>query len=142
MTSSPIAEDVAASPVDDPSRVVEIVAPRQPEGHGLLFKVLKTGRLYRLDAARDPHMPSSWCFRICRCASAGTVDVTERPWYGGNRMTRDDLAAAVAAIREAPDDWLALPQHTDLRAWVLEDRPVEALDPVLALRSIRRVPTG
>jgi hypothetical protein len=142
MTSSPIAEAVEASPAGVADGVVEVVPSRQPEGHGLHFKVRMTGRLYRLDAARDPHMPRFWCFRISRCVSAGTVDATERPWYGGDRMTREELPAALAVIRAAPDDWLALPQHTDLRAWVLADRPVEALYPARALGPMRRAQTG
>ena len=140
MTAQPIAESAKTSPVE--SGVVEIVPARQPEGHGFSFKVRATGRLYRLDSARDPKMPRFWCFRICRCASAGTIDATERPWYGGDRMNREDLPAALAAIRSAPDDWLALPQHGDLRAWLLEDRPVEALPPALAPATTRRVQTG
>jgi hypothetical protein len=47
-------------------------------------------------------------------------------------MAREDLPAAVAAIRAAPADWLALPQHGSLREWVLEDGPVEGPRPVVA----------
>jgi hypothetical protein len=48
----------------------------------------------------------------------------------------------MAAIRVAPDDWLAQPQHADLREWLLEDRPIVPLRPALAPASARRVQTG
>jgi hypothetical protein len=144
MTQSLTADPAALAPapaMDAAKDLVEVVASRQPEGHGFHFKVRASGRVYRLDSARDPRQPRFWCFRISRCASAGVVDATERPWYGGDRMTREDLPAAIAAIRAAPADWLALPQHGDLREWVLEDRLIEALPPALAPASARRVRT-
>ncbi|HEY7036689.1 MAG TPA: hypothetical protein VH482_35505 [Thermomicrobiales bacterium] len=137
MTPSPPAE-LPDSPAL-PAPAVELVASRQPEGHGFHFKVRTSGRVYRLDAARDPRQPRFWCFRICRCASSGVVDATERPWYGGDRMTREDLPPAVEAIRTALPDWLALPEHDDLRAWVMEERSVEALPRQLAPAMARRV---
>jgi hypothetical protein len=120
---------------------VELVASRQPEGHGFHFKILSSGRIYRVDAARDPRQPRFWCFRIWRCASSGVVDATERPWYGGDRMTREDLPAAVEAIRTALYDWLALPQHGDLRVWVMEARTIEPLPRELAPAMSRRART-
>lgn len=54
-------------------------------------------------------------------------------------MTREDLPPAVDAIRSALADWLALPQHDALRAWVLEERPVAPLPPVLAPAALRRI---
>lgn len=139
MTPSPTAElsDSPTAEADD----VEVVASRQPEGHGFHFKVRTSGRVYRLDAARDPRQPRFWCFRISRCASAGVVDETERPWYGGDRMTREDLPPAVGAIRTALSDWLALPQHGALREWVMEERSIEALPPELAPAMSRRART-
>jgi hypothetical protein len=141
MTKGTTVVPAEATALDDAGGIVEVIASRQPEGHGFQFKVRASGRVYRLDSARDPRQPRFWCFRISRCASTGVVDATEQPWYGGDRMTRDDLAAAVAAIRAAPADWLALPQHGDLREWVLEDRSIEALPPALAPASARRVRT-
>jgi hypothetical protein len=138
MTKGTTVVPAEATALDDAAGIVEVIASRQPEGHGFHFKVRASGRVYRLDSARDPRQPRFWCFRISRCASAGIADPTEQPWYGGDRMTRDDLAAAVAAIRAAPVDWLALPQHGDLREWVLEDRAIEALPPALAPASTRR----
>jgi hypothetical protein len=117
---------------------VEVVVSRQSEGHGFHFKVRASDRLYRLDAARDPRQPRFWCFRISRCTSSGVVDASERPWYGGDLMTREDLPGAVAAIRTALADWLALPEHDALREWVLEESPVVPLPSALAPAATRR----
>lgn len=138
MTPPPPDQDESASP-PGPAEIVEVVPSRQPEGHGFYFKVQASGRLYRLDSARDPQLPRFWCFRIYRCAASGVVDSNERPWFGGDRMTREELPAAVAAIRAAASDWLALPEHGDLRAWVLEDRPVETMHAALLPNRARRV---
>lgn len=137
MTPSPTAELPDSPALEAPG--VELVASRQPEGHGFHFKVRTNGHVYRLDAARDPRQPRFWCFRICRCASSGVVDVTERPWYGGDRMTRDDLPAAVEAIRTRLADWLALPEHDALRAWVMEERSIGVLPLELAPAIARRM---
>jgi hypothetical protein len=126
MTQPPTVEPIELSATADRDDAVEVVPARQPDAHGFHFKVRSSGRIYRLDAARDPHLPRFWCFRISRCAASGTVDLSERPWFGGDRMTREDLPEAVAAIRAAPGDWLALPQNGELRRWVLEDAPADA----------------
>jgi hypothetical protein len=121
---------------------VEVIPTHQSEAHGFHFKVRATGRIYRLDVARDPHLPRFWCFRVSRCTASGTVDPTELPWFGGDRMTREELPAAVAIIRASPNDWLALPSHGSLRTWVLEDRPAEPLAPALSPAWMRRVQSG
>ena len=126
MTPPPTAETAGASAPADRDEAVELFAAREPAGHGFHFRVRASGRVYRLDAVRDPHLPRFWCFRVCRCAESGTVDLTERPWFGGDRMAREDLPDAVAAIRAAPSAWLALPQNGALRQWVLEEAPAEA----------------
>lgn len=140
MTAPPVAQPSETSWADTATDIVEILPSKQPEGHGFSFKVQSNGRHYRLDSARDPHQPRFWCFRICQCTPAGTVDVTERPWYGGDRMTRNDLPSALAAIRVSLDDWLALPQHADLRDWLLEDRPTVPQHPLISLPTTRRLP--
>lgn len=119
-TTTETASETTASLIDD---LVEVLPSRYPEGQGFSFKVRSNGRIYRLDSAREPNAPRFWCFRVVRCSTAGIVDISERPWYGGDRMTREEVPAAVAAIREAPGQWLALPQHADLRAWVIQDAP-------------------
>jgi hypothetical protein len=142
MNPEPPTESAELSPPTDGDDAVEVVPARQSEGHGFHFKVRASGGIYRLDAARDPHMPRFWCFRISRCTASGTVDPAERPWFGGDRMTREELPEAVAAIRASPGDWLALPQQAELRTWVLEDRPIETLSPALAPGWTRRMQTG
>jgi hypothetical protein len=136
MTPGTTAERPDSLPLE--VRDVEVVASRQPEGHGFHFKVKANERVYRIDAARDPRQPRFWCFRVSRCTSAGMVDATERPWYGGDRMTRDDLPSAIDAIRASLSDWLALPQHGELREWVMEERTIEALPRELAPAVLRR----
>ena len=142
MTAQLADEPAAMAAVVGGGDIVEVVPARQSEAHGFHFKVRASGRIFRLDAARDPHLPRFWCFRISLCTASGTVDPTERPWFGGDRMTREELPAAVAAIRAAPCDWLALPQHGDLRTWVLEDRPPEPLSPALAPGWMRKAPSA
>ncbi|MEA2514562.1 MAG: hypothetical protein QOF01_4676 [Thermomicrobiales bacterium] len=138
MTPPPSPETANAQEAGVVEDAIDLVASRDSEGHGFQFKVRASGRVYRLDSARDPHLPRFWCFRICRCTSAGTVDPRERPWYGGDRMTREELPAAVAAIRAGPTEWLALPEHAELRRWVLEDAPIEAIRPGLTPGPARR----
>lgn len=118
--ASPVMDSVALITFDTPDGRIELISSRMSEGQGFSFKVTSSGRIYRIDSAREPHSPRFWCFRIVRCSTAGVVDITERPWYGGDRTTRDDLSAAVTAIRSAPDQWLALPQHADLRTWIFQ----------------------
>jgi len=131
MTQSSVTQlpstSVSAAPatsVETTDGIVEILPSRYPEGQGFSFKVRSNGRIYRLDSAREPNTPRFWCFRVVRCSTAGIVDISERPWYGGDRMNREELPAAVAAIRAAPDQWLALPQHSELRNWVVQASPV------------------
>lgn len=126
MTPRPADERAGASAPADRDEAVELFAAREPAGHGFHFKARASGRVYRLDAVRDPHLPRFWCFRISRCAASGVVDLTERPWFGGDRLAREDLPDAVAAIRAALGDWLALPENGELRCWVLEDAPTGA----------------
>jgi hypothetical protein len=142
MTPPPTAEPAELSAAAGQDDAVEVVPTRQPEGHGFHFRVRASGRVYRLDSVRDPHLPRFWCFRISRCAASGMVDLTERPWFGGDRMTREDLPDAVAAIRVALGEWLALPQNGELRHWVLEDVPRNGLGAMAVSRPARGACTG
>ena len=124
-------DSVSATSTDT---LIDVLPSRYPEGQGFSFRVRSNGRIFRLDSAREPNAPRFWCFRVVRCSTAGIVDISERPWYGGNRMNREELPAAVAAIRAAPDEWLA--QHTDLRNWVVQASPV-AQEEVLMPKTAR-----
>jgi hypothetical protein len=94
MNAQSTTEPAELSAAVDREDVVEVVPARQSEAHGFHFKARASGRIYRLDAARDPHLPRFWCFRISRCTASGTVDPTENPLFGGDRMTRKELPAA------------------------------------------------
>ncbi len=63
------------------------------------------------------------------------ADTTERPWYGAAGMTRDELPAAVQAIRADVEGWLAQDGHADLRTWLLAAGETEPLGAPPASRS-------
>lgn len=123
-TAEPVRETESAS-VQTDFDDVELITPRHPELHGFHFKVRASGRVFRLDAARDPQLPRFWCFSISRCIGSGVIDESERPWFGGDRMTREELPAAVTEIRSRFDEWLQLPQHSDLRDWIFDAPSVD-----------------
>ena len=104
-------------PADQPA--IEVVASRLPDGHGFNLKVRESGRIYRFEPVRDPRQPRFWCFRIYRCLTGGMPDPTERPWFGGGGMTRDELPGAAAAIRADVVAWLDQEANGPLRAWIL-----------------------
>jgi len=108
---------------------IDLVDPRSPDGLGFLLKARATGRLYRIMPARDPRQPRFWCFMVYRCTPAGVVNPAERPWLGEGGMTREELPAALAAIRADVDAWLAPEQCRELRSWLLATDP-ESADPV------------
>ena len=99
---------------------VVVVEERTPSPLGVYLKAAATGRLYRVEPARDPAQPRFWCLRVYRCTRAGVADGLERPWLGGGGMTRDDLPAALRAIRDDVDAWLAAADRQPLRRWLLE----------------------
>ena len=111
-------------PADQPA--IEVVASRLPDGHGFNLKVRESGRIYRFEPVRDPRQPRFWCFRIYRCVTGGMPDPTERPWFGGGGMTRDELPAAAGAIRADVAAWLDQAANGPLRAWILGSDAGEA----------------
>ena len=100
---------------------IVVVAERSPNALGLYLKAAATGRLYRVEPARDPSQPRFWCLCIYRCTSAGVADREERPWLGVGGMTRDELPEAVRIIREDVDTWLEPANRQPLRKWLLEE---------------------
>lgn len=107
-------------PAISAGRRLTVLTTRGGDGLGLSFKVEGSGRVFRLEPARDPHEPRFWCFRVYRCTSAGVVSQTERAWWGSGGMTRAELPAAVQAIRTNPNAWLADEDLAELREWIMD----------------------
>ncbi len=99
--------------------VISVVEPRTVEGLGLQFKTAATGRLYRLVPVRDPGQPRFWRFLVFRCLPGGMADPAESPWAVAGTMTREELPAALEAIRADVGSWLARPECRELRRWLL-----------------------
>ncbi len=100
---------------------IVVVTERTPNALGLYLKAATTGRLYRVEPARDPGQPRFWCLCIYRCTPAGVADRDERPWLGGGGMSRDELPEALRQIREDVDTWLESTERQSLRKWILEE---------------------
>jgi hypothetical protein len=107
----------------------------EPEGLGFRIKDRANGRLYRVTPARDPRQPRLWCVLIYRCSPGGLADAAERPWLGEGGMAREDLVAALAAIRTDVDGWLGREECRELRRWLLAAGPGDAA-PALAARGV------
>jgi len=93
---------------------------------GFTLTVRAGGRQYRVAPARDPRQPRFWCLVVYRCAPGGLATAGERPWIGARGMTRDELPAALAAIRGDVDGWLAREECRELREWLLAPDPAYA----------------
>jgi hypothetical protein len=105
--------------VDPKMEHVTLLASRGGDGLGMSFKVVSNGRVFRLEPARDPDQPRFWCFRVYRCTAAGVADDTERSWWGGGGMNRNDLAGAVQAIKDDLYQWLTNPSLIELHDWIM-----------------------
>jgi Fe-S cluster assembly iron-binding protein IscA len=110
-----VAEDTAIG------NMVELVDDKRPDGFGFHLRVLATGRLYRIEPARDPRQPRFWCFKVYRCLPSRLVDITQRSWFGAGGMTRDELPAATEAIKADPNGWLETQELLPLRRWIFEE---------------------
>lgn len=102
------------------TQILEVVDERSPSGMGFFLKVPTTGRMYRVEPARDPSQPRFWCIRVRRCTRAGVPDPIERPWLGDGGLSRDDLPDALRAIQENVTGWLSQTSRHQLRGWLLE----------------------
>jgi hypothetical protein len=111
-----------------------IVPTRGGDGLGLSIKVEGSGRIFRIEPARDPNQPRFWCFRVYRCSAAGVISQTERSWWGQGNMTRAELPAAVDAIRNDPNKWLADADLAVLRSWIMENDEEPATPSAAELR--------
>jgi hypothetical protein len=105
-------------PSPDDIDAIEIVKARAPEGLGFHFKVRASGALFRFEPARYPLQPRFWCFSIYHCLSAGSPDEAQPRWISDVQLTREELAAAVQAVRADFAGWLADASRRDLRRWV------------------------
>lgn len=119
-TPGPAAHPPADSVGDERMSVVH---RRDGDGLGVTVKIERSGRVFRIEAARDPRAPRFWCLRVYRCASVRDGDQEECSWWGGGGMTRADLPTALATIRADPAAWLAHATRSALRAWMLDDAP-------------------
>lgn len=107
-----------------------------PEGLGFRLKERESKRVYRVIPARDPRQPRLWCVLVYRCASSGVADDRQRPWFGAQGMTRDELVTALAAIRADVDAWLDRPECRDLRRWMRTPDPGAAVPLAPAIASV------
>jgi hypothetical protein len=74
--------------------------------------------LFRFEPARYPWQPRFWCFSIYSCLAAGSPDQDQPRWISDVQMTREELPAAVQAVRTAFSDWLDDASRRDLRRWI------------------------
>jgi|SwirhisoilCB3_FD_contig_81_694330_length_1161_multi_3_in_0_out_0_2 hypothetical protein len=119
---------------------LEVVDERSPSGMGFFIKVPSTGRMYRVEPARDPAQPRFWCIRIRRCTRAGVPDPIERPWLGEGGMSREDLPDALRMIQENVSGWLSQAGRHKLRGWLLEG--VDETSPAVAASDPASAPAG
>jgi hypothetical protein len=125
---NPPAAELATAPAPAPDEVIqdaaviqdpiEVIKARSPEGLGFHFKVRATGVLFRFEPTRHPREPRFWCFSIFRCISAGSPDLEAPKWISDVQMTREELPAAVQAVRADLVGWLSDESRGDIRDWV------------------------
>jgi hypothetical protein len=75
--------------------------------------------LHRVLPLRDPDQPRFWCVVVVRCTAGGLPDRSQPPWVGRRGLRREELSETMEAIRADPSAWLAQPEQTELREWVL-----------------------
>jgi len=98
---------------------IDIVESHSAEGLGLQFKSQASGSQYRIAPSRDPNQPRFWRFLVFRCKSSGMADPSEHPWAVNGRMSRDEIPAALDAIRADVGGWLKKPECKELRRWLV-----------------------
>lgn len=139
-TTSPLADQEVPGAADE---AIDVIEARDTEVLGVVLKARASGRQYRVRPVRDPRQPRFWCVQVFRCSSGGAADPTERPWTGGPTMTREELPAALAAIRADVGAWLAREECQELRRWLLTAAdPAAATPPSPARTGVTRRSSG
>jgi hypothetical protein len=113
--------------VDDASaRAVAIVAEHVTGAYGFTMKTVANEFLHRVLPLRDPDEPRFWCVVVVRCTAGGLPDRSQPPWVGRRGLRREELPETMGEIRADLSAWLAQPEQTELREWVLVPGAVAA----------------
>ena len=104
--------------MDEPSAVA-VVAEHVAGAYGFTMKTAVNEFLHRVLPLRDPDQPRFWCVVVVRCTPGGLPDRSQLPWVGQRGLRREELSEAMEAIRSDLSAWLAQPEQTALREWVL-----------------------
>lgn len=114
--------------MDDGSHIATIDAH---ERGALAFriKIVASGARFLVLPHRDPEQPRFWCVVVAKCAPGGVVDPAEAGVIAQRHGSRDELVAALAAIRTNLDAWLAEPSRQLLTEWLLTSPPAPSWDP-------------
>lgn len=98
---------------------IAIVAEHVTGAYGFTIKTAANEFLHRVLPLRDPDEPRFWCVVVVRCTAGGLPDRSQPPWVGRRGLRREELSETMEAIRTDLSTWLAQPEQTELRAWVL-----------------------
>jgi len=92
------------------------------------IQVIASGARFLVMPHRDPEQPRFWCVVVAKCGAGGMVDPSEPAVIAQRHVSRDDLAATLAAIRPNLDAWLTAPSRESLLAWLLASPPAPLWD--------------
>ena len=104
----------------------EVLQERSASGFGFRFKVLASGRVYKLVPDRCPRQPRHWCIWIRRCLADGRPDPETRAWLSDEGLSRDELPAKLAEIRADIGAWLDGIGDVAFHEWLYEPAPTPA----------------
>lgn len=98
---------------------IAVVSEHVTGAYGFTMKTEANELLHRVLPLRDPDQPRFWCVVVVRCTPGGLPDRTQPPWVGRRGLRREELSETMEAIRANLSAWLAHPEQTALREWVL-----------------------
>jgi hypothetical protein len=101
-----------------PTNAFEIIEFKPPNTVSFYLRVRASGALLLLVPARCPGEPRLWSIWVHRCLPGSVVDRTQPPWVSPERLRREELGAAVQAIRDDVDGWLKRKEQAALRRWI------------------------